>query len=67
MPQRVLGVNRDEHNTTVAVPELIKTVLESENFRRADEAESCRNEEEDEPWKIWVGCTRLDGWMNVGA
>lgn len=52
VPQRMLGIDADENDLTISVFKLIKTVLESEDFGRTDEAKSCGYEEHDKPLRL---------------
>jgi hypothetical protein len=67
MPQRMFCIDRDEYNATAPILELVQTVLEGQNFSGANETEGSWNEENDEPWCVWVGCTWHDIGMDVGA
>lgn len=65
VPQRVLGIDRDEHDAAMAIFELVEAVLKSENLSGADEAKGRRDKHEYKPSGIWVWLFTLDGRTDV--
>ena len=52
----MLRIDTDEYDVAVALSELVKTVLEGEDFSWTDEGEGCWYEEENEPlWRLGSG------------
>jgi hypothetical protein len=51
----------------MAILELVQTVLKGQDFSGADKTEGGRNEQNDEPRYIRVGCTGFDVWVDVIA
>jgi len=60
MPQCMFRVHGNENDATIAVLKFVQAVLKGKHLRRTHEAESCRDEENDEPRRVEVRFSGLD-------